>query len=133
MRSPTRCPTADLGAVDADGFVWFHGRLDDMFKVSGANVYPAEVEAAIRAVEAVQQAHVTNVPGAGGTDAVGVLVVSAAPLEDLVAAARDRLSAFKVPTCWVVTPSPDAVPMTATAKVDKGALQLLLQREGTRG
>jgi hypothetical protein len=35
-----------------------------------------------------------------------------------------------VPTRWVVTPSADAVPITATAKVDKRALQALLQREG---
>jgi acyl-CoA synthetase (AMP-forming)/AMP-acid ligase II len=120
-------PTGDLGAVDAGGYLWFHGRLDDMFKVKGATVYPAEVEAAVRAVPGVQQAHATNVG-----DEVGVLVVTAAPLEDLVAGARARLSAFKVPTCWVLTGSADDVPMLATAKVDKVALQALLQREGRR-
>ena len=41
-------PTGDLGALDADGYLWYHGRLDDMFKVKGATVYPAEVEAALR-------------------------------------------------------------------------------------
>ena len=40
--------TGDLGALDADGYLWYHGRLDDMFKVKGATVYPAEVEAALR-------------------------------------------------------------------------------------
>ena len=80
----------------------------------------------------MQQAHVTNVPGETVTvDAVGALVVATAPLDDLVAGARARLSAFKVPTCWVVTTSADDVPMTATDKVDKVALQELLQREGT--
>ena len=49
------------------------------------------------------------------------------------AKARERLSAFKLPTCWVVAASADAVPMTATSKVDKAALQALLQREGRRG
>ena len=34
-------PTGDLGALDAAGYLWYHGRLDDMFKVSGATVYPA--------------------------------------------------------------------------------------------
>ena len=97
-------PTGDLGALDADGYLWYHGRLDDMFKVKGATVYPAEVEAALRAVDGVRQAHVTDVPGDDGADAVGALVVSTAPLDELVAAARDRLSAFKVPTCWLVTP-----------------------------
>jgi acyl-CoA synthetase (AMP-forming)/AMP-acid ligase II len=123
-------PTGDLGALDADGYLWYHGRLDDMFKVNGATVYPAEVETAIRAVTGVQQAHVTNVCGDGG-DGVGALVVSSTPLEELVTATRARLSAFKVPTCWVVTPSADDVPMTPTGKIDKRALQQRLQRERT--
>jgi acyl-CoA synthetase (AMP-forming)/AMP-acid ligase II len=114
-----------------DGYLWFRGRLDDMFKVKGATVYPAEVEAALREVAGVQEAHVAAVPGADGTDAVGALVVSAVPLDELAAAARARLSAFKVPTHWLVTRDARDVPMTATAKVDKTALQALL-REGTR-
>lgn len=103
----------------------------DMFKVRGATVYPAEVEAALRTLDGVRQAHVTNVPGSGG-DAVGALVVTDATRADLVAGARARLSAFKVPTCWVVTASAADVPVTATGKVDKAALQALLQaREGS--
>jgi acyl-CoA synthetase (AMP-forming)/AMP-acid ligase II len=93
-------------------------------------VYPAEVEAALRTVDGVQQAHVTNVRCDDG-DVVGALVVSDAPLADLVAATRARLSAFKVPTRWIVAASADAVPTSATAKVDKAALQALLSREGT--
>ena len=33
-------PTGDLGHLDDDGFMFYHGRSDDMFKVSGATVYP---------------------------------------------------------------------------------------------
>ena len=120
-------PTGDLGSLDAEGYLWYHGRLDDMFKVKGATVYPAEVEAAIRRIPGVQQAHVTNVPDADGAEAVGALVVSKVPLDELVAGARAGLSAFKVPTRWVVTDSADDVPMTPTAKVDKAALQARLR------
>jgi acyl-CoA synthetase (AMP-forming)/AMP-acid ligase II len=119
--------TGDLGTLDADGFLRYRGRRDDMFKVSGATVYPAEVEAGLRAIDGVRQAHVTDVQGS-----VGALVVTSVPLAELAVAAKERLSAFKLPTCWVVTDSADAVPMTATAKVDKTALQTLLEREGTR-
>ena len=74
-----------------------------MFKVKGATVYPAEVEAALRAIAGVRQAHVTNVADADGRAEVGALVVSTAGLDEVAAAARARLSAFKVPTRWVVT------------------------------
>jgi acyl-CoA synthetase (AMP-forming)/AMP-acid ligase II len=118
-------PTGDLGRLDADGYLWFHGRVDDMFKVKGATVYPSEVEAALRAIPGVQQAHVTDVDGE-----VGALVVGARSPEELRAAAHERLSAFKVPTRWLVTQDPHAVPVTATDKVDKAALQALLEQEG---
>jgi acyl-CoA synthetase (AMP-forming)/AMP-acid ligase II len=124
--------TGDLGRLDAEGYLWFEGRADDMFKVKGATVYPAEVEAALRAVGLVQQAHVTDVTDETGAAVVGALVVTARPLEDLVTGVRERLSAFKVPTRWLVTESVDDVPLTATAKVDKAALQDLLRGEGRR-
>ena len=75
----------------------------------------------------VQQAHVTDVG-----DEVGALVVSTVAAGRARRGRADRLSAFKVPTCWMVAGSADAVPMTATSKVDKAALQALLQREGRR-
>ena len=56
-------PTGDLGRLDQDGFLFYHGRSDDMFKVSGATVYPGEVERALRAIDGVDSAFVTNVPG----------------------------------------------------------------------
>ena len=46
--------------------------------------------------------------------------------------ARARLSAFKVPTLWLVVATPDVVPMSATGKVDKPALQRLLSERGVR-
>ena len=121
-------PTGDLGSVDAAGYLRYRGRMDDMFKVGGATVFPSEVESALRAVPGVQQAHVTAVGGE-----VGALVVSTVALDELVRGARERLSAFKLPTRWVVAGSADTVPMTATSKIDTAALQALLQREGSRG
>ncbi|MCW2651943.1 MAG: hypothetical protein JWR32_2919 [Mycobacterium sp.] len=43
--------------------MFYRGRSDDMFKVSGATVYPGEVEQALRTLDAVDNAFVTNVPG----------------------------------------------------------------------
>ncbi len=67
-------PTGDLGHLDDDGFLFYHGRSDDMFKVSGATVYPSEVEQALRIIEGVEGAFVTNVVGDHG-DRVGAVVV----------------------------------------------------------
>ena len=54
-------PTGDLGHLDDDGFMFYHGRSDDMFKVSGATVYPSEVEQALRSIDGVENAFVTDV------------------------------------------------------------------------
>jgi acyl-CoA synthetase (AMP-forming)/AMP-acid ligase II len=124
--------TGDLGVLDNDGYLWYRGRRDDMFKVSGATVYPSEVETALRGIDGVRQAHVTNVPNAGQGDIVGALVVTGELLEQIAADARARLSAFKLPTCWLVTQDDADVPMTPTEKVDKAALQEQLRLRGVR-
>jgi acyl-CoA synthetase (AMP-forming)/AMP-acid ligase II len=121
--------TGDLGRLDADGYLWYCGRLDDMVKVKGATVYPSEVEAALRAVDEVSQAFVTDVSGDGEQHEIGALVITDASLDDVRAAVKSRLSAFKVPTRWLLTKDPDVVPMMASGKVDKSALQRLLVSE----
>lgn len=87
-------PTGDLGHLDGDGFMFYHGRSDDMFKVSGATVYPSEVEQALRDIDGVQNAFVvTDVSGA-----VGAVVIADASVDHLRTGARKLLSSFKVPT-----------------------------------
>jgi acyl-CoA synthetase (AMP-forming)/AMP-acid ligase II len=125
--------TGDLGTLDEDGYLWYAGRRDDMFKVKGATVYPTEVEAGLLSIPGVSQAFVTDVSAGGGPPEVAALVVSSAGADALAEAARTRLSSFKVPTLWLVVPSPEPVPMSATGKVDKRALQELLRSRGVRG
>lgn len=120
-------PTGDLGHLDGDGFLFYHGRSDDMFKVSGASVYPSEVERALRTIDGVENAFVTNVPGAAG-ERVGAAVVcnGAVTVEPLRGSARKLLSAFKVPTVWLVLESDDEVPRGGTGKVDIRRLRDML-------
>jgi acyl-CoA synthetase (AMP-forming)/AMP-acid ligase II len=121
-------PTGDLGRLDDDGFLFYHGRSDDMFKVSGATVYPAEVEQALRDIDGVESAFVTNVTGAHG-DRVGAVVVcdtAANTAEQLRASARTLLSSFKVPTMWLLVDSDDTIPRGPTGKVDARRLRELL-------
>ncbi|HEY2447367.1 MAG TPA: class I adenylate-forming enzyme family protein [Mycobacterium sp.] len=121
-------PAGDLGRLDDDGFLFYHGRSDDMFKVSGATVYPTEVEQALREIDGVDNAYVTNVTGAQG-DQVGAAVVCDAAsktVEQLRASARKLLSSFKVPAIWVRVDSDAAIPRGATGKVDARRLRQLL-------
>jgi acyl-CoA synthetase (AMP-forming)/AMP-acid ligase II len=120
-------PTGDLGHLDADGFMFYHGRSDAMFKVSGATVYPSEVEQALRTIPGVDGAFVTNVPGAQG-ERVGAVVVcdiGRAP-DELRAAARKTLSSFKVPALWLLVASGERIPRGATGKVDVRRLRDML-------
>jgi acyl-CoA synthetase (AMP-forming)/AMP-acid ligase II len=120
-------PTGDLAHLDADGFMFYHGRSDDMFKVSGATVYPDEVAQALRTLDGVAAAFVTNVPGGQG-DRVGAVVVCDidCDADELRAAARKTLSSFKVPTVWLLVASDDRIPRGSTGKVDVRRLREML-------
>jgi acyl-CoA synthetase (AMP-forming)/AMP-acid ligase II len=118
-------PTGDLGHLDDDGFMFYHGRSDDMFKVSGATVYPSEVEQALRTIDGVEGAFVTAVSGA-----VGAVVISGLTVEQVHAVARKRLSSFKVPTVWLVVKPDDDIPRGTTGKVDVRRLRTLLAELG---
>jgi acyl-CoA synthetase (AMP-forming)/AMP-acid ligase II len=121
-------PTGDLGRLDDEGFLFYHGRSDNMFKVSGATVYPTEVEQALRDIDGVDNAFVTNLVG-GQEDRVGAAVVcdtAATTAEKLRASARTVLSSFKVPTVWLLVDSDDMIPRGPTGKVDVRRLREVL-------
>ncbi|MDT5224679.1 MAG: hypothetical protein QOG19_2086, partial [Mycobacterium sp.] len=93
----------------------------------GATVYPSEVERALRTIDGVDNAYVTNVAGGQG-ERVGAAVVCSRVLttEDLRSTARRLLSAFKVPTVWLLLDSDDDVPRGSTGKVDIHRLRDML-------
>ncbi|MGU3498554.1 class I adenylate-forming enzyme family protein [Mycobacterium sp. C31M] len=114
--------TGDLGRLNDDGFVFYHGRCDDMFKVSGATVYPSEVEHALRSIDGVRAAGVVDIGGR-----VGAAVVTALPIDALRTVTKELISGFKVPTVWLRT---DDLPVGATGKVDKQTLRTMLSDNG---
>ncbi|ORA14487.1 class I adenylate-forming enzyme family protein [Mycobacterium asiaticum] len=118
--------TGDLGRLDTEGFLFYHGRSDDMFKVSGATVYPSEVERVLRGIDGVQSAFVTDVPGVGARRVGAAVVTSGRTVEQLRRAAKEVLSSFKVPTVWLLLASDDDIPRGGTGKVDLGRLREML-------
>ena len=110
-------------SVDADGFFTVRGRLKEMYKSGGENVYPAEVEAALLSHPDVGQAAVIGVPDARWGE-VGHAFLEPRPGHsvdaDAVAAWLDgKLARFKQPKRWTVDA---ALPRTASGKIDKPAL-----------
>jgi acyl-CoA synthetase (AMP-forming)/AMP-acid ligase II len=129
------CGRELLGMLDADGYLWLRGRGDGMVRISGATVYPPEVETAVRALPGVATAHVADLPVPGGARRIGALVVAPGPgrpgeVAELAAGARARLGAFKVPTSWPVVRDDAAVPRLASDKLDVPAPRRLLDENG---
>ena len=60
------CTTGDQFHVDDDGYFWYHGRTDDMLKVSGIFVAPAEIENCLLQHEAVLECAVVGHDGGDG-------------------------------------------------------------------
>lgn len=124
--------TGDLGCLDTAGFLFHRGRIDDMVKVSGATVYPSEVQAALKRITGVENAFVTHVDGDAGPW-IGAAVVCPHRLDpiELRSAAKELLSSFKVPTVWLVLDSDETIPRGGTGKVDVRGLRDLLTRLGS--
>ena len=117
--------TGDAGHFDADGWFYFTGRLGDMVKTpGGANVTPAEVEAALMAYPDVLEAYVTGIPGDGGQLVVGAVVPrTGATLDgdELRARLKQDLSAYKVPRyLWVCAKA--ELPFLESGKIKKQEL-----------
>ena len=89
----------DIGHVDADGYVYITDRLADMILVGGANVYPAEIEAALDEHPAVQSSCVIGLPDEELGSIPYAIVELSEPVsdEDLMAHLRQRLAPYKLP------------------------------------
>ena len=121
--------TGDRYYQDEDGYYWYAGRGDDLFKVNGRWLSPAEVENALIAHPAVQEAAVIAREDASKLNKpVAYVVVNpeAVPNEDLVRSLQDwvteRLGAYKRPRWIEFLPE---LPKTATGKVQRFKLREL--------
>lgn len=91
----------DYGWLDAHGWLRLIGRAGDMLISGGLNVYPAEVEAALRAHPAVAEAVVFGLPDPYWGDAVSAVLwwrgTDRASSADLRAWCHERLEGYKAP------------------------------------
>jgi benzoate-CoA ligase len=112
---------------DEHGNYWYEGRSDDMFKVGGEWVSPAEVESALIEHPAVVECAVVAFDSGGGILKPRAVVVLAAGAsaganleEELRAFVRERLVAYKCPRAIQFVPD---LPKTATGKIQRFKLR----------
>jgi benzoate-CoA ligase len=111
-------------SMDADGYVTYCGRGDDMLKVGGKWLAPQEVENCLLQHPAVREAVVVGVPDSNGLVKPHAFVVVGGQrpglADDLKAFVRDRLEPYKHPREVKFL---DELPRTHLGKVDRGRLR----------
>ncbi|ADZ68558.1 class I adenylate-forming enzyme family protein [Polymorphum gilvum] len=117
--------TGDRAHRDADGYIWYEGRADDVMNAFGYRVAPEEVERVLAAHPDVAEAAVTAVEVRGGITLIAGFVVrrSGASLDEaaLAAWANERLAEYKRPKAYRFV---DSLPRTPSGKIRRKGLRL---------
>jgi long-chain acyl-CoA synthetase len=110
--------TGDIGHLDEEGYLFVTGRESDKLVVGGLNVYPLEVEEAIRTFDAVRDAVVVGLPDPrlGEVPVAGIVWAAQSDFAVLAALLRDRIGGYKIPRKWFAI---SEVPLTERGKVDR--------------
>ena len=121
------CRTGDLAKRDADGYLWYQGRADDMFKAAGYRIGPSEIENCLVKHAAVANAAVVPSPDETRGNVIKAFIVlapghlpSAAMEEDIRQHVRHYLAPYEYPREIEFI---DALPMTTTGKVQRRVLR----------
>jgi carnitine-CoA ligase len=116
--------TGDLGSFDADGFLYYHGRIKELIRRNGEMISPAEIETSLRRMPGVSDCAVVAVPDALAGDEIKAVVVSSEPPEPAAVHAflAERLAPFLLPRYIEFA---TAIPKTETEKIQRNKLQYL--------
>jgi bile acid-coenzyme A ligase len=100
----------DMGAIDADGYLYLSDRQTDMILAGGANIYPAEIEAALDEHARVRSSAVIGLPDDDLGNVVHAIVQtddgSPIDLDELRAHLGERLVRYKIPRTFEFTTEP---------------------------
>jgi acetyl-CoA synthetase len=129
------CRTGDLASVDQDGYLWYQGRADDMFKAAGYRIGPSEIENCLVKHPAVANAAVVPKPDTERGNIVKAFIVLTPGIErslaadqalisELQAHVRGKLAPYEYPKEIEIV---DELPMTTTGKLQRRILRLLEQ------
>jgi acetyl-CoA synthetase len=122
------CRTGDEAVMDEEGYLWYQGRADDMFKSAGYRIGPSEVENCLVKHTAVANCAVVPKPDEDRgaiVKAYVVLIEGMQPSSDLVSSlqefVRGKLAPYEYPKEIEFV---DGLPMTTTGKVQRRVLRL---------
>ena len=129
---PATITTGDLGYLDADGDLWIVQRRSDLIVSGGENIYPAEVEAALRQHPQVVEACVVGLPDAEWGQRV-VAMVQITPdatisEQELITFCREHLAGYKIPRQIKLV---EQLPLTASGKIGRKQVTEHLQSKFT--
>jgi acetyl-CoA synthetase len=143
------CRTGDLATRDEDGYLWYQGRADDVFKAAGYRIGPSEIENCLVKHAAVANAAVVPKPDAERGALVKAYVVLApdalqarasAPrgaeafdaqlVSELQSHVRGKLAPYEYPKEIEFI---EALPMTTTGKVQRRLLRLREEERARAG
>jgi long-chain acyl-CoA synthetase len=125
--------TGDIGELDAAGNLYFKGRKKDVIVTpAGMNVYPEDLEAALRRQPEVKDCIVIALPREGNAEPCAVVILRDrnADLEPVVKRANQTLAEYQRMRSWLVWPDED-FPRTSTQKPRSNVIQqIALSRLG---
>jgi acetyl-CoA synthetase len=121
------CRTGDLATRDGDGYLWYQGRADDMFKAAGYRIGPSEIENCLVKHPAVANAAVVPSPDETRGNVIKAFIVLAPGIvpsstleQDIRNHVRNVLAPYEYPKEIEFI---DALPMTTTGKVQRRVLR----------
>lgn len=131
------CRTGDLARMDADGYLWYQGRADDVFKSSGYRIGPSEIENCLLKHPAVSNCAVVPSPDPERGAIVKAFIVltasvtrsndrDAALVAELQQHVRGQLAPYEYPKAIEFI---DQLPMTTTGKIQRRVLRLMEQEK----
>lgn len=121
----------DLAAMDEDGYVWFHGRADDVIKSLGYRLSPLEIESVLETHPAVAEAAVIDLPVDGQVSLLTACIVpregAGLSEEALVAHLEPHLARYKRPRLYRFV---ESLPRTRNGKLQRRLLVHQLTGDG---